>query len=276
MRTDRLSVGLQRRLSVTLCCIYLVAVDWDCGSHGPLLPEARPHRARQVPTMTQLSSFNILIIDYPGACDLRAKLVRSGATVHVVSAAASIVLARQKRIDAAFVGFSVDADTVRLCEHLKDLGVSHIVVAPADASLSIGFQKRPTIGSRQRQTFRRYAALRASRLGAASSQPRGWSTLRRRSWSTVRSRLTRRASKSILNQGELFSASSWCSSLALSRAPGQAGGRLLRFRRMRLGHIGAISPGRELRRNRVVRVPEHAALPERAGRRRVARVRLLS
>jgi hypothetical protein len=83
--------------------------------------------------MTQLSSFNILIVDYPGACDLRARLIRSGATVHVVSAAASIVLARQKRIDAAFVGFGIDASTVRLCEHQKDLGVSQIVGAPADA-----------------------------------------------------------------------------------------------------------------------------------------------
>ena len=83
--------------------------------------------------MTQLSNFNILIIDYPGACDLRARLVRSGATVHVLSAAASIVLARQKRIDAAFVGFGLDSDTVQLCEHLRDLGVSQIVVA-GDAS----------------------------------------------------------------------------------------------------------------------------------------------
>jgi hypothetical protein len=57
----------------------------------------------------------------------------SGATVHVVSAPASIVLARQKRIDAAFVGFGADAETVRLCEHLKGLGVSQIVVAPSDA-----------------------------------------------------------------------------------------------------------------------------------------------
>jgi len=85
--------------------------------------------------MTQLSSFNILIVDYPGASDLRARLIRSGATVHVVSAAASIVLARQKRIDAAFIGFSVDADTVRLCQRLEDLGVSHIVVAPVDAGV---------------------------------------------------------------------------------------------------------------------------------------------
>ena len=85
--------------------------------------------------MTQLSSFNILIVDYPGACDLRARLIRSGATVHVVSVAASIVLARQKRIDAVFVGFSLDADTVQLCEHFKDLGVSQIVVAPADAAV---------------------------------------------------------------------------------------------------------------------------------------------
>ena len=85
--------------------------------------------------MTELSNFNILIVDYPGACDLRARLIRSGATVHVLSAAASIVLARQKRIDAAFVGFSLVADTVQLCEHLRDLGVSQIVVAPGDASV---------------------------------------------------------------------------------------------------------------------------------------------
>ena len=134
MRLDLLRVIWQRRLSVTHAA-FLVAVDWDCGPPGPLLPEARPHRARQVPTMSQLSSFNILIVDYPGACDLRARLIRSGATVHVVSAPASIVLARQKRIDAAFVGFSLDADTVQLCEHLRDLGVSQIVVAPGDASV---------------------------------------------------------------------------------------------------------------------------------------------
>jgi hypothetical protein len=134
MRLDLLKVISQRRLSVTHAA-FLVAVDWDCGSPGPLLPEARPHRARQVPTMTQLSSFNILIVDFPGACDLRARLIRSGATVHVLSAAASIVLARQKRIDAAFVGFGTDADTFRLCEHLKNLGVSQIVVAPADADV---------------------------------------------------------------------------------------------------------------------------------------------
>ena len=62
-----------------------------------------------------------------------AKLICSGATVHVVSAQASIVLARQKRIDAAFVGFGAEAETVRLCEHLKGLGVSQIVVAPSGA-----------------------------------------------------------------------------------------------------------------------------------------------
>jgi hypothetical protein len=49
---------------------------------------------------------------------------------------------------------------------------------------------RTHIGALQRQAFRHYAALRASSLGAASSQPRGWSTLRRRSWSIIRRRLT--------------------------------------------------------------------------------------
>ena len=56
--------------------------------------------------MTQLSSFNILIIDYPGACDLRARLIRSGATVHVVSAAASIVLARQNASMLSLLGLA--------------------------------------------------------------------------------------------------------------------------------------------------------------------------
>jgi hypothetical protein len=42
----------------------------------------------------------------------------------------------------------------------------------------------------QRQAFRRYAALRASSLGAEASQHRGWSTLRSRSWSRVRRCLT--------------------------------------------------------------------------------------
>ena len=71
----------------------------------------------------------------PELATFAQELTRSGATVHVVSAAASFVLARQKRIDAAFIGFSLDADTVELCEHLRDLGVSQIVVAPADAAV---------------------------------------------------------------------------------------------------------------------------------------------
>ena len=64
MRLDLLKVISQRRLSVTHAA-FLVAVDWDCGSPGPLLPEARPHRARQVPTMTQLSSFQYSYCRFP-------------------------------------------------------------------------------------------------------------------------------------------------------------------------------------------------------------------
>jgi Chalcone and stilbene synthases, N-terminal domain len=56
--------------------------------------------------------------------------------------------------------------------------------------VSIGIQPGPTKNMRQRQAFRRYAALRASRPGAAVSQPKAWSTLRRRSRSRVRCRLT--------------------------------------------------------------------------------------
>jgi hypothetical protein len=56
--------------------------------------------------------------------------------------------------------------------------------------VSIGFQSRPTKSTRTRRAFRRNAALRASRLGAAAPQPREWSTLRRRSWSRIRCRDT--------------------------------------------------------------------------------------
>jgi hypothetical protein len=46
-------------------------------------------------------------------------------------------------------------------------------LATAGAYVSIGFEELPTTGTSQRQALRRYAALRAYSLGAATSQPRG-------------------------------------------------------------------------------------------------------
>jgi glucan biosynthesis protein len=74
-------------------------------------------------------------------------------------------------------------------------GARHVVVhalldSISTTGVSIGFESGPTKSACTRRAFRRYAALRASRLGAAAPQPREWSTLRSRSWSRVRCRLT--------------------------------------------------------------------------------------
>ncbi len=82
--------------------------------------------------MACLSGFNILIIDYPEAYQLRTSLILSGAVVHVVSPRGALMLARQRRIDAAFVGFGVDAETRALCEQLTELGVGQIIVTPGN------------------------------------------------------------------------------------------------------------------------------------------------
>ena len=60
--------------------------------------------------------------------------MRVGATVHVVSRGGAAILARNRRIDAAFVGFGVDGDTRRLCEELTGLGVRQIIVTSGDVT----------------------------------------------------------------------------------------------------------------------------------------------
>ena len=109
---------------------------WDCGAITcPLLTEARPLRAPRVPTMTDLSGFNVLIVDaaYSEACDLRTTLLLAGANVHVVGKTAALILARQKRIDAAFIPFSLDEEKCRLREQLTELGVGRIIMQPGSA-----------------------------------------------------------------------------------------------------------------------------------------------
>ena len=77
--------------------------------------------------MTNLSGINIIIVDFGDAYQLRASLMSAGATVHVVSRGGALVLARHKRIDAAFVDFDAWRDP-HLCEQLSALGVRQIIV----------------------------------------------------------------------------------------------------------------------------------------------------
>jgi hypothetical protein len=82
--------------------------------------------------MATLSGFKILIIDFPEACLLRTKLMAAGAAVYVVNPRGALILAQHRHIDAAFVGFSMAAETRRLCEQLSHLGVGQIIVTPGD------------------------------------------------------------------------------------------------------------------------------------------------
>jgi hypothetical protein len=88
--------------------------------------------------MTPLRGFKLLIIDFPEACLLRARLMQVGATVHVVSA-------QNRCIDAAFVGFSMAAETRRLCEQLIHLGVGQVVVTPGDIGNERLEKERPML-----------------------------------------------------------------------------------------------------------------------------------
>jgi hypothetical protein len=86
-----------------------------------------PDRAPKVPKMAHLSGYNILIVDFPGACDLREKLVRAGACVHVVTDVGAMILARTKKVDAAFISFDSPACADRLGDRLIHLGVGQII-----------------------------------------------------------------------------------------------------------------------------------------------------
>jgi hypothetical protein len=92
----------------------------SCGS-------ATGSRTQRYPIMRCLSDFNIIIVDFADAYQLRASLMSAGATVHVVSPGGALVLARHKRIEAAFVGIA-EWRARRLCEQLSALGVRQIIV----------------------------------------------------------------------------------------------------------------------------------------------------
>ena len=79
----------------------------------------------------QLSGSNILIIgEAPGTLELRARLIASGANVQVVSVAGASIVIKQKQIDGAFIGASLDQDTRQLCGELSALGIAQIFIAP--------------------------------------------------------------------------------------------------------------------------------------------------
>ena len=69
--------------------------------------------------MLNLTDSTILIVgDTPDVSDLRARLIESGATVHVVSVAGASLLVHQKEIDSAFIAANLDKNTQRLCAEL--------------------------------------------------------------------------------------------------------------------------------------------------------------
>jgi hypothetical protein len=80
--------------------------------------------------MLDLSRTTILIVDFPGACKLRERLLSTGASLHVVKPAGALIWARCKKIHAAFISFE-DAST-RFCEQLAALDVRPIIVTADD------------------------------------------------------------------------------------------------------------------------------------------------
>ncbi len=81
--------------------------------------------------MLDLSHSTILIVDFPGACKLRERLLSTGASLHVVKPASALVWARCKKIHAAFI--SLKDASMPLCEQLDALSVQPIIVTTDDA-----------------------------------------------------------------------------------------------------------------------------------------------
>ena len=77
--------------------------------------------------MLDLSRTTILIVDFPGACKLRERLLSTGASLHVVKPASALIWARCKKIHAAFISLK-DASIQPLCEQLAALSVQPIIL----------------------------------------------------------------------------------------------------------------------------------------------------
>lgn len=100
--------------------------------------------------MPNLLSSTILIVgETPDVSDLRARLVESGATVHVVSVAGASLLVRQKQIDSAFIAANLDESTQQLCAELDSLGIARVFLTPERAA------RQPPFVSGQLKNLRR-------------------------------------------------------------------------------------------------------------------------
>ena len=100
--------------------------------------------------MLNLKSSTILIVgDTPDVSDLRARLIESGATVHVVSVAGASLLVHQKQIDSAFIAANLDENTQQLCAELDSLGIARVFLTPECAA------PEPTFMSGQLRNLRR-------------------------------------------------------------------------------------------------------------------------
>jgi len=100
--------------------------------------------------MPNLTDSTILIVgDTPDVSDLRARLIESGATVHVVSVAGASLLVHQKQIDSAFIAANLDENTQQLCAELDSLGIARVFLTPERAA------PEPTFMSGQLRYLRR-------------------------------------------------------------------------------------------------------------------------
>lgn len=86
--------------------------------------------------MLNLTDSTILIVgETPDVTDLRARLVESGATVHVVSVAGASLLVHQKQIDSAFIAANLDDSTQKLCAEMDALGIARVFLPPKRETL---------------------------------------------------------------------------------------------------------------------------------------------
>jgi hypothetical protein len=89
--------------------------------------------------MQNLSGTTILIVgETPDVSDLRTRLVKAGATVHVVSVAGASLMVRQKQVDSAFIAATLDEGTQQLCAELDSLGIARVFLTPSAQRLSRG------------------------------------------------------------------------------------------------------------------------------------------
>jgi CheY-like chemotaxis protein len=84
--------------------------------------------------MAELNGFQIIIVDADpkATCHLRHVLIGRGAKVHVFEGARrALTMARQNRVDGAFVQYDVDHATRELCAHLRQLNIP-VIFVPSD------------------------------------------------------------------------------------------------------------------------------------------------